>query len=60
MADMAPENPIGSKWYPGLVASNLFVAMEDENCRIMLFDDPEQLKQAVVALGVKPDNVTID
>ena len=59
MESMAPENPIGAKWYPGLVASNVFVALEDENCRIMLFESQDQAKQAAIALGVKPEDVII-
>jgi len=59
MAEMAPENPIGVKWYDGLVASSLFVAMEDENCRIMLFESQDQAKQAAIALGVKPEEIII-
>lgn len=53
-------NPIGAKWYPGPVADNLFVAMEDENYRITLFSDLDQLKQVCVALGVKPENIIIE
>lgn len=53
-------NPIGTKIFPGPVADNFFVAMEDENYNIMLFDDAEELKKVVVALGVKPANVVID
>ena len=53
-------NSIGTKIFPGPVADNFFVAMEDENFNIMLFDDAEELKKVVVALGVKPANVVID
>lgn len=53
-------NSIGTKIFPGPVADNFFVAMEDENFSIMLFDDAEELKKVVVALGVKPANVVID
>lgn len=53
-------NTIGAKIFPGPVADNFFVAMEDENYNIMLFDDAEQLKATVVALGVKPENVLVD
>jgi len=53
-------NAIGTKIFPGPVADNFFVAMEDENYNIMLFDDAEQLKQVLVALGVKPQNVVFD
>ena len=53
-------NAIGTKIFPGPVADNFFVAMEDENFNIMLFDDAEQLKNVVVALGVKPEKVVKD
>lgn len=53
-------NAIGTKIFPGPVADNFFVAMEDENYNIMLFDNADELKKAVVALGVKPENVIKD
>ena len=53
-------NAIGTKHCGGQVADNFFVAMEDENYNIMLFDDVEQLKKVVVALGVKPDKIIMD
>ena len=53
-------NPVGAKIYPGPIADNFFVAMEDDSFNIMLFDDAEQLKNVVVALGVKLENVSID
>lgn len=53
-------NAIGSKIFPGPVADNFFVAMEDENYNIMLFDDAEQLKNVVMALGVKQENIVCD
>lgn len=54
MYNKITENPIGAKHYPGPVADNIYVALEDEDYRMMLFDDPEQLKQVCLALGVKP------
>ena len=60
MNDKFEMHPIGKNIYPGPVADNFFVAMEDENYNIMLFDDAEQLKEVVVALGVKPENVVKD
>ena len=60
MYDKNELNPIGTKIFPGPVADNFFVAMEDENYNIMLFDDADKLKKAVVALGVKPENVATD
>lgn len=53
-------NTIGINIFPGPVADNFFVAMEDENYNIMLFDDAETLKRVVITLGVKPENVVID
>lgn len=56
---MDKRNPIGCQFYPGAVADNLFIAMEDEHFYPFLFKDPEQLKQVVVALGVKPEHVVV-
>lgn len=56
---MDKRNPIGCQFYPGAVADNLFIAMEDEHFYPYLFKDPEQLKQVVVALGVKPEDVVV-
>ena len=53
-------NAIGMKIFPGPVADNFFVAMEDENYNIMLFDDAEKLKETVIALGVKPNKIIVD
>ena len=53
-------NAIGTKLCAGPVADNFFVAMEDENYNIMLFDDVEQLKNVVVAMGVKAGNIVKD
>ena len=53
-------NPIGTKIFPGPVADNFFVAMEDENYNIMLFDNMDELKKVLVELGVKPENVIKD
>lgn len=50
-------NAIGTKLLSGPVADNFFVAMEDENFNIMLFDDVEQLRDVLVALGVKPEKL---
>lgn len=50
-------NPVGTGIFPGPVADNFFVAMEGDNYNIMLFDDADQLINAVVALGVKPEDV---
>lgn len=60
MYDKYTENPIGVKYYPGPVADNIFVAMEDEDYRIMIFNNKELLKRACIALGVKPEDVVSD
>lgn len=52
MYDKIEKNTIATKIFPGPVADNFFVAMEDMNYNIMLFDDIEQLKNVVAALGV--------
>ena len=44
-------NAIGTKFYPGPVADNFFVALEDESHRISIFNDLELLKKVLVALG---------
>ncbi|MBO4575020.1 MAG: SEL1-like repeat protein [Bacteroidales bacterium] len=53
-------NAVGTKILKGPVADNFFVAMEDKNYDIMLFDDVADAEKAVVALGVKPENVIVD
>ncbi len=53
-------NAIGTKILKGPVADNFFVAMEDANHNIILFDDVEDAEKAVIALGVKPENVIVD
>lgn len=60
MADMAPLNPIGTALFPGPVADNFFVALEDEHYRILLFDDVASLRQTCLALGVKEENIIIE
>ncbi|MBQ3710210.1 MAG: hypothetical protein II887_05855 [Bacteroidales bacterium] len=54
------QNPIGAKWCPFLVADNIFVALEDENYRMKLFEDLETLKKTCIALGVKPENLIVE
>lgn len=57
MYDKITQNPVGKKYYPGPVADNIFIALEDEEYRMLLFDDAETLKQVCIALGVKPEDV---
>lgn len=60
MLNTIQDNRIGNSFYPGKVADNIFVGMEDENYNVMMFSDIEQLKQVCVALGVKPEDVVIE
>lgn len=53
-------NSIGMKFFPGPVADNIYVALEDENYRMILFDNAKQLEEACLALGVKPENICKD
>lgn len=52
-------NPVCAKLFPGPVVDNIFVALEDENYRIALFDDPEPLKKVCRSLGIKPENIIL-
>lgn len=60
MVNTFGDNPVGMRFYPGHVADNIFVAMEDENYNPMVFDDLEQLKQTLLALGVKPEDIVME
>ena len=51
------KNAIAEKFYPGPVADNVLIALEDEEGRITLFEDPEQLKQVCLALGIKAGDI---
>ncbi|MBO6024327.1 MAG: hypothetical protein J6P83_05680 [Bacteroidales bacterium] len=60
MMNTIQDNRIGLNFYPGKVADNIFVGMEDEIFNVMMFSDVEQLKQVCVALGVQPEDVVIE
>ena len=57
MANTFADNPVGMCYYPGKVVDNIFVAMEDENFNVMMFSSPAQLKAALIAMGLKPQDV---
>lgn len=44
-------NAVGAKFYPGPVADNIFLALEDENFRMSIFNDRELLKKVCLAVG---------
>ena len=53
------DNIIGKSIYPGKVADNLFLAMEDENYNVMMFSSTAQLKTTLMALGIMPREITV-
>ena len=59
MYDKVSQNPIGKNNYPGTVVDNIYVALEDDNYRMTLFEDPELLKKACISLGVKAENIIV-
>jgi hypothetical protein len=44
-------NSVGATYYPGPVAGNIFLALEDENFRMSIFNDRELLKKVCLAVG---------
>lgn len=57
MVNTFADNPVGMCYYPGKVVDNIFVAMEDENYNVMMFSSPAQLKAALMAMGLKPQDI---
>ena len=57
MVNTFADNPVGMCYYPGKVVDNIFVAMEDENFNVMMFSSPAQLKTALMAMGLKPQDI---
>lgn len=53
MDEKITPNPIAAKFCPGPVADNIFVALEDDEYRIKLFEDKAVLKKVCLALGAK-------
>lgn len=51
------KNAVAEKFYPGPVADNVLVALEDEDCRITLFDNPDTLRQVCLSLGIKSEDI---
>ena len=51
------DNIVGNSFYPGKVADNIFIGMEDENFNMMTFSSAAQLKIALMALGIMPGDI---
>jgi len=55
-----PMNPIGCKLYPGPIAGDMILTVEDQRYNPKSFGSLDQLKKIVAALGAKLDNVVLD
>ena len=55
-----PMNPIGCKIYPGPIAGDMILTVEDAKYEPKSFVSLEQLKQVVTALGAKLGDVILD
>ena len=53
-------NPIGRSLYPGPVAGDMILTLEDSKYNPKSFESIEQLKKVIAALGAKLDNVILD
>lgn len=60
MLNTIKSNPFGMHYYPGNVADNVFMAMEDENFNIMMFSDTAQLKATLMAMGLMPTDIVVE
>ena len=55
-----PMNPIGCKIYPGPIAGDMILTLEDKKYNPKSFNDLDELKQVIAALGAKLDNICLD
>ena len=53
-------NPIGRALYPGPIAGDMILTMEDAKYNPRSFDDLDVLKKVLLALGAKLDKVILD
>ena len=51
------DNVVGNSFYPGKVADNIFIGMEDENFNMMTFSSTAQLKTTLIAMGIMPGDI---
>lgn len=51
------DNIVGNSFYPGKVADNIFIGMEDENFNMMMFNSTAQLKITLMAMGIMPGDI---
>ena len=55
-----PMNPIGCKIYPGPIAGDMILTLEDAKYNPKSFESIEKLKKVIAALGAKLDNICLD
>ena len=55
-----PMNPIGCQIYPGPIAGDMILTLEDKKYNPKSFNDLDELKQVIAALGAKLDNICLD
>lgn len=55
-----PMNPVGCKLYPGPIAGDMILTMEDAKYKPMSFTSVDDLKKVVAALGAQLDHVYLD
>lgn len=55
-----PMNPIGCQLYPGPIAGDMILTLEDAKYNPMSFESLEVLKQVIAALGAQLDKINLD
>lgn len=55
-----PMNPIGCKIYPGPIAGDMILTLEDAKYNPKSFEDLDELKQVIAQLGAKLENVFLE
>jgi len=55
-----PMNPIGCKIYPGPIAGDMILTLEDKKYNPKSFESLQQLKDVVAALGANLKNIILD
>lgn len=55
-----PMNPIGCKLYPGPIAGDMILTLEDSKYNPKSFDNIDDLKKIIAALGAKLENICLD
>lgn len=57
MYDKVEMNAVGVGIFPGPVVDNFYLALEDEGFRLSVFNNLEQLKKALAAIGIESELV---